>query len=210
MSKPTWAWCDERYVPVDQCPDCRCVPNGAHNPDCEGYAVLMAEGYRETADESLQITREFAGSNSPPDASSQESASFTQCENSGSVNDEEYAEPESPIFDEVRYPDTWPDPKTANPLHTHMSATFAACLDVSRRKNQDYASTADPLANFRVCKQFGVTLPQGIMVRLSDKFSRIGNLLDGHSPAVQDERLEDTIQDAINYLAILAYALATE
>jgi hypothetical protein len=97
-----------------------------------------------------------------------------------------------------------------NTLHAHMQQTFAACLAISRKKNADYATDSDPLANFRVCQQFGVTLPQGIMVRLSDKFSRIGNLLDGRTPAVEDERLTDTIQDAVNYLAILAYALEAE
>jgi hypothetical protein len=89
-----------------------------------------------------------------------------------------------------------------------MRETFDRCLAISVAKNQDYSDGAsDPLSNFRLCEQFGVSMPQGIMVRLSDKFSRISHLLDGHDPAVTDERLSDTISDAVNYLAILAYAL---
>jgi len=95
-----------------------------------------------------------------------------------------------------------------NPLHDHMHETFKRCLDISVAKNADYSDGAsDPLSNFRLSEQFGVSMPQGIMVRLSDKFSRISHLLDGRDPAVEDERLSDTIRDAINYMAILAYAL---
>jgi hypothetical protein len=96
-----------------------------------------------------------------------------------------------------------------NPLHVHMQHTFDECYAISVAKNADYASDADPLANFRACEQFGVPLTKGIMVRLSDKFARIGNLLDNEAQ-VKDEAIADTIRDAVNYLAILAYALETE
>lgn len=111
------------------------------------------------------------------------------------------------ILDEVRVPDEWHE--TRNPLHAHMRDTFAACLDISIAKNADYASNDDPLANFRACEQFGVKLTKGIMVRLSDKFARIGNLLI-RGAKVRDEAIKDTIHDAINYLAILLYALETK
>jgi Zn-finger nucleic acid-binding protein len=141
-------------------------------------------------------------------ATSHESASFTQSENSSDVKVTSC--PECGAVEDIDYGDLdhVTEEGLSNPLCDHMAETFRVCLAISRRKNQDYASDADPLANFRACQQFGVTLPQGIMVRLSDKFSRIGNLIDGRDPAVRDERLEDTIQDAINYLAILAYAVA--
>jgi len=96
-----------------------------------------------------------------------------------------------------------------NPLHDHMRETFGRCLDISVSKNQDYASSADPFANFRRAEIAGVSVEQGILVRLTDKLCRIGNLLE-HDAAVTDEKLSDTILDGINYLAILAAWLELE
>lgn len=128
------------------------------------------------------------------------------CPGCGTVKDIEYAQ----ILDEVRHPDEWQDPsEEGNPLHNHMRDTFANCLTISIAKNADYAGSDDPLANFRVCQKFGVPLAKGILVRLSDKFARIGNLLDREA-RVKDEKIVDSIDDAINYLAILRYALETE
>jgi hypothetical protein len=91
-------------------------------------------------------------------------------------------------------------------FHEHMRATFAKCLEISKAKNADYAGSSDPFANFRQVKHLGLcSVSTGILVRLSDKFTRISNLLagDGRSPEVKDESIDDTIDDAINYLAIL-------
>jgi len=91
-----------------------------------------------------------------------------------------------------------------NPLLQHMEWTFANCLEIARAKNADYAGEqSDPFYNFSKANDFaGVTTEQGIMVRLTDKFSRVGNLLKREA-AVKDEAITDTINDAINYLAIL-------
>lgn len=62
---------------------------------------------------------------------------------------------------------------------------------LSRRKNKDYGS--DSLTTFG---------NYGILVRLSDKFDRLKTLYkNGNSgrPAVQDEKVTDTLQDIINY-----------
>lgn len=83
-----------------------------------------------------------------------------------------------------------------------LNATFAACLEISHKKNADYAGDADPFKNFRMSEQVGVDPARAILVRISDKLSRISNLLDREAE-VKDERLEDTICDMINYLAIL-------
>jgi len=124
-----------------------------------------------------------------------------------SVNSKDWEIEAMKYLDEVRCPDGWPEME--NPLHNHMRETFANCLSISVAKNADYANSDDPLANFRACQSFGVPLVRGIMVRLSDKMARIGNLLDKEASVV-DEKIGDSIDDAINYLAILKYALETE
>jgi len=74
-------------------------------------------------------------------------------------------------------------------------------------KRADYANN-DPLGNFREAERVGVTVLQGIMVRLGDKYTRACNLVRQHGErAVKDETLEDTLLDLANYalLALLAY-----
>lgn len=90
---------------------------------------------------------------------------------------------------------------------------------LSFRKNQDYASPAtrgdDPyaiFANFMQSERLNIcTVEQGFLVRLSDKLSRLCNLLTpGHKQAVMDERVEDTMLDVINYVVLLSAYLRTK
>lgn len=75
-------------------------------------------------------------------------------------------------------------------------------LELSRKKNRDYAGDGDPFRNFN---EFGAL---GILVRMSDKFSRIRTLIErGGDPEV-DETIEDTLQDLLNYSWLLAAFLA--
>lgn len=90
-----------------------------------------------------------------------------------------------------------------NVLLDSLEATFKACLDTARKKNADYAGdNSDPFKNFKNATVVGVSVERGIMVRLMDKMSRVSNLLEKEAQ-VKDEAVEDTIDDAINYLAIL-------
>lgn len=90
-----------------------------------------------------------------------------------------------------------------NPLLQDMADTFSACFETAQRKNHDYGgSNNDPFANFRNSTIAGVSVERGILVRLMDKMSRISTLLDKEA-MVKDEAVDDTIDDAINYLAIL-------
>lgn len=86
-------------------------------------------------------------------------------------------------------------------------------VELSMKKNNDYADPSryqdDPLApfkNFLQCHHLGIcSVEQGFLVRLSDKFSRLCNLLKpGHKRAVKDETLTDTILDIINYVCLLS------
>lgn len=97
-----------------------------------------------------------------------------------------------------------PSPAQENPLLTSMRETFGSCYTTAVNKNHDYGgSNNNPFANFLTSESItGVAAERGILVRLGDKFSRISTLLDKQG-MVADESIDDTIMDAINYLAIL-------
>lgn len=86
----------------------------------------------------------------------------------------------------------------------HIENTFKEGLEIIHLKNQDYGADSNPFKNFELSAQVvGCSVETGILVRFSDKVARIGNLLGGKDPAVKEESIDDTILDAINYLAIL-------
>lgn len=106
---------------------------------------------------------------------------------------EETARPISPEEDAI----------LRNPLLMDMGKTFERCLFTAIAKNNDYGgSDNDPFANFRNSTIAGVSVEKGILVRLMDKMSRVSTLLEKEA-MVKDEAIIDTIEDAINYLAIL-------
>jgi hypothetical protein len=84
---------------------------------------------------------------------------------------------------------------------------FKNNLEIMRAKNADYSGNVDDLKNFRLSAETAnISIQQGILVRLMDKMARIGNLLQ-KDPEVKSESINDTISDAVNYLAILNYSL---
>ena len=91
-----------------------------------------------------------------------------------------------------------------NVLIKSMNETFTSCLDTAKKKNNDYGGTnTDPFYNFETSSLMsGVPVPDGMMVRMSDKWSRVKTLLKREN-LVLDESIGDTIDDLINYLAIL-------
>ena len=90
-----------------------------------------------------------------------------------------------------------------NPLLADAKETFDKCYETMVKKNADYAGDSDPFKNFLNSKVVGVSPQRGVLVRLMDKMSRIGNLIEGKAAKVKDETVDDTIDDAINYLVIL-------
>lgn len=86
-----------------------------------------------------------------------------------------------------------------------LRKTFDSCLTLVNAKNTDYAKEADPFHNFRSAERNGIaTVETAMLVRMQDKWARTINLIGSNEPAkVQDETVEDTILDMINYLAIL-------
>ena len=100
---------------------------------------------------------------------------------------------------------------TATGLIDHAKSVFAKCATVMEKKNADYsASDNNAFRNFEAVEQFGIVdTKSGMMVRLTDKFTRICNLLKKDADAVE-ESLQDSIEDAINYLVILHARLEGE
>ena len=87
-----------------------------------------------------------------------------------------------------------------------LEDTYAKCVETSRKKNADYAGDSDPFANFRLVEKLGIcSVETGILVRMTDKFARITNLLkSGKTNQVKDETVDDTLIDLANYSVILA------
>lgn len=93
--------------------------------------------------------------------------------------------------------------QSSNVLLDDMANTFEKCYRTAVAKNNDYGgSNNNPFANFENATIAGVTVERGILVRLMDKMSRISTLLEKEA-MVKDEAITDTIEDAINYLAIM-------
>lgn len=88
------------------------------------------------------------------------------------------------------------------PFLAAIDQTFLNGFKLIQKKNQDYAHGSDPFKNFRGSTQIGISVPKGILLRMMDKMTRIGNLLD-RPAAVADEKIEDTLLDLMNYSAIM-------
>jgi hypothetical protein len=75
--------------------------------------------------------------------------------------------------------------------------------ELMKRKNADYSGghdTKNPFLNFTRCEAMGITTTErGFLVRLTDKMSRLSTFCDTGSFQVADEKLEDTVEDIINY-----------
>ena len=93
----------------------------------------------------------------------------------------------------------------------HGSPRFYALLEelaeLHSRKNHDYAATADPLSNLRMAETFGVPAWKGVLVRMSDKWSRITQLVSGKQP--KNESLKDSLLDLAVY-SLLTIVLLEE
>lgn len=86
---------------------------------------------------------------------------------------------------------------------TRLQVAYNDCVRISRAKNSDYAGQEDAFLNFRRSSEIsGVPVERGILVRMSDKMTRIRNLMD-RPPEVRDESLLDTLNDLANYSMIL-------
>jgi hypothetical protein len=82
--------------------------------------------------------------------------------------------------------------------------------DLHIRKNAGYAGdNKDRWANFRMSTMFGVSPLNGCLVRMSDKFIRIGNLVQNPSNEMVGENIKDTLMDLASY-SLIAVCLLEE
>jgi len=78
-------------------------------------------------------------------------------------------------------------------------------LQLTISKNTDYANENDAFKNFKGIEFLTdgkVTLEEGIITRLTDKFQRVINLLEREN-AVKNESITDTLRDISVYAKIL-------
>jgi hypothetical protein len=72
--------------------------------------------------------------------------------------------------------------------------------ELHSRKNHDYAKTGEPLSNFTRSRALGVEPWRGVLVRMSDKWSRIEQLASGKT--AKNESLRDSLVDLAVYALI--------
>jgi len=77
--------------------------------------------------------------------------------------------------------------------------------ELMEKKNNDYASGSDPYLNFRRSEYLGFSTAElGVLIRMTDKMSRISTYLNRGELCLKNESVYDAIVDIINYSVILA------
>ena len=85
-----------------------------------------------------------------------------------------------------------------------FSRILTQMLDLTKAKNSDYADSTDAFHNFKQIEQLSsgrISVASGILVRMTDKMTRIANLLSREAQI--SEKLEDTLTDLAVYSIIL-------
>ena len=91
-----------------------------------------------------------------------------------------------------------------------LENTFKESLETARKKNADYSKVGEPFANFKNVEVLGICSTEaGILTRMTDKMSRISNLIKQEAQ-VKDESIMDSLLDLINYSAILKAYLTSK
>jgi hypothetical protein len=83
--------------------------------------------------------------------------------------------------------------------------TCEEALELMKKKNNDYASGSDPFMNFKRAEYLGfATAELGVLIRMTDKMSRISTFLKNGDLSLSNESVYDAIVDMINYSVLLA------
>lgn len=91
----------------------------------------------------------------------------------------------------------------------HIEDTFNYCLLLVKRKNEDYAVEDNPFKNFEASTIIDVDPNKALLLQVVNKITRISNLLEKEAE-IKEDKVTDSIVDAINYLALLKARLDME
>lgn len=91
--------------------------------------------------------------------------------------------------------------------HQRFYQILDQLAELHSNKNHDYAGTRHPLANLLECGEAGVNPWKGVIVRLTDKMSRLKSYARQGEFLVKNEGLIDTFRDMAVYsiLGIILY-----
>lgn len=103
---------------------------------------------------------------------------------------------------------TGPAPTIAARPNPRFHALLAEIGALHDAKSHDYATQQNPLQNFHRSAAFGVEPWRGVLVRMSDKWSRIEQLVSGKTP--KNESLRDSLIDNAVYSLICVLLLEGE
>jgi hypothetical protein len=107
-------------------------------------------------------------------------------------------------------PDTMKNTTPATPViggHPRFFELLEEMKTLHASKGHDYSKTEDPLSNLRSCEAFGIDAWKGVLIRMSDKWSRIRELTNGKT--AKHESLRDSLFDLSAY-ALLCLILLEE
>jgi len=92
-------------------------------------------------------------------------------------------------------------------LLQHAADMTGKAQAIMARKNHDYAGASGdtPFRNFTRVEDLGICNTEtGILVRMTDKMSRLCTYVEERKFLVGDETFDDTLLDLINYCIILS------
>ncbi len=94
---------------------------------------------------------------------------------------------------------------TRDEYFQHHERLCREALELSKKKNHDYAGKGDPFANFSRVEAMGIcSTEKGFLVRLTDKMSRLSTFCEQGEFKVKDETFHDTIIDVVNYAILMS------
>jgi hypothetical protein len=95
---------------------------------------------------------------------------------------------------------------TRDDLIRNHETLCSTARELMKKKNADYAGRGghEPFANFTRVEAMGIcSTERGMLVRVTDKMSRLSSFVESGKLEVANESFEDTIVDVINYMVLL-------